>query len=207
MTCVLHQTCYIIHGWLCAAQCRVWLPRQTWLFLREEWKEAGRALLSRNGVGRETRFPTRYASCAFLLNSLQPSHNSLMLAGRTQLFPCLVSGCGIKNFQYHWSAYVTTFKSVFCWLKSFLLTHFPVTFEQLDHQWSINRFVSSNPNGWMVGILMPKCKLEQKSTLKKEPPRRWLKYYNWTHPWKRDTFVPIDSYLFVVFSRIVLRAV
>lgn len=101
---VVHQTCCIIHGRLCAAPC---LPKQSRLFLREEWKEAGRVLLSRNGVGRQhrgtvirdTHSPNRHTplSCAFLLNFLWLSHNSLLLEILIYSLVCFLALCDTRK--------------------------------------------------------------------------------------------------------------
>lgn len=101
---VVHQTCCIIHGRLCAAPC---LPKKSRLFLREEWKEAGRDLLSRNGVGRQhrgtvirdTHSPNRHTplSCAFLLNFLWLSHNSLLLDILIYSFVCFLALCDTRK--------------------------------------------------------------------------------------------------------------
>lgn len=101
---VVHQTWCIIHGRLCAAPC---LPKQSRLFLREEWKEAGRVLLSRNGVGRQhrgtvirdTHSPNRHTplSCAFLLNFLWLSHNSLLLDILIYSLVCFLAPCDTRK--------------------------------------------------------------------------------------------------------------
>lgn len=62
-------------------------------------------------------------------------------------------------------------KNVSFLLTKCVITHFPIIFKELDHQWSITRF-----GGWVVGFLMPKRRLEQKSMFKKNrAPKELLK--------------------------------